>query len=91
MVTAGPTKVGLWDAETGQLVTYIAGPGGRLTSVAFGDDGRTIAAVTDDGALVSFECTFCGGLDSLAALARERLQTRSRALPPGERARYLGG
>jgi WD40 repeat protein len=92
IATAGPITVQLWQAgvRAPLLPRGIAAPE-RASSVAFDSTSRTIlAAGSSDGALLSYHCGLCGGLDELTALAEARLASTGRTLSAAERRRYGG-
>jgi WD40 repeat protein len=88
IATAGPRSVGLWRADTGELVRLLYGPRGPYTAVAFGEDSKTIVAVAGDGVVTTYDCRICGDTDDLLALAEERLAATGRELTPQERELY---
>jgi hypothetical protein len=49
----------------------------------------TIVTGGVDGAIRTYRCEICGGLDELLALAQERLAATGRQLTDGERERFL--
>ena len=88
IATAGPRSVGLWRADTGELVRLLYGPRGPYTAVAFGEDSKTIVAVAGDGVVTTYDCRICGDTDDLLALAEERLAATGRELTLQERELY---
>jgi WD40 repeat protein len=88
LVTAA-NRGGLWDAQTGTNVARLQGHEGTLTAAAFAPDGVTIVTGGVDGAIRTYRCEICGGLDELLALAQERLAATGRQLTDGERERFL--
>jgi WD40 repeat protein len=90
IVTAGPTTAGLWSASTGKLVELLKGPTSLLTAAAFTPDSRGIVTRERNGVVRRAECSVCGDVDELLALARERLEATGRALTEAERRKYLG-
>jgi WD40 repeat protein len=92
IATAGPVTVQLWQpgVRAPLLPRGIAAPE-RPSSVAFDSTSRTIlAAGSSDGALLTYHCGLCGGLDELTALAEARLASTGRTLSAAERRRYGG-
>jgi WD40 repeat protein len=77
VVSAGPTKVGVW-AVTGDdfrddRLYFLGSTKGQQTSVAFAPIGHLLLSAGVDGVVRSYNCTLCGGLDQLLALAEARL------------------
>jgi WD40 repeat protein len=88
VVTAGPGRAGLWDAESG-AVTLLRGHRGPLTSVAFSPNGREIVTGGVDGTVRTYRCDMCGGLGELVRLAGRRLDATGRSLSAEERERLV--
>jgi len=77
IASAGPTKVGVW-AVTGDdfrddRLYFLGSTAGQLTSVAFAPTGHLLASAGVDGVVRTYNCTLCGGLDELVALAKARI------------------
>jgi WD40 repeat protein len=92
IATAGPNTVQLWQpgVQAPLLPRGIAAPE-RPASATFDSTSRIIlAAGSKDGALLTYRCGLCGGLDELTALAKARLALTGRTLSPEERRRYGG-
>jgi WD40 repeat protein len=90
VVTAGPRTAGLWDVRSGELITLLAGHTAPLVSAIFSPDGRTIATVSRDGTLRTYDCEICARLPHLLRLARQRLARTGRTLNADDRAKALG-
>jgi WD40 repeat protein len=77
VASAGPTKVGVWavtgDDFAGDRLMYLGSTTSQLTSVAFAPSGHVLLSAGIDGAVRSYDCTLCGGIDELRRLARARL------------------
>ena len=52
---------------------YLSGSTSPLSAVAFSPIGHEILSAGQDGAIRKYDCTVCGGLTELAALARRRV------------------
>jgi WD40 repeat protein len=93
-VRDGPNTAGLWEADSGELFSYLYGhdPNSklRLTSAAFSPDGRTILTASRDRTVRTYDCDVCTDLPGLVALSRSRLAGTGRTLTRAERLRYLG-
>ena len=92
IATAGPITVQLWQpgVRAPLLPRGIAAPE-RPASVTFDPTSRTVlAAGSKDGALLTYHCGLCGGLDELTALAKARLALTARTLSAAERRRFGG-
>ena len=89
IATAGPRTAGLWDADSGRLVVLLRGHTGFLTSVGSDPTSRVLVTGGVDGTVRTYACTFCGGIDELEQLARDRLAATGRSLTEAERERYL--
>jgi WD40 repeat protein len=70
---AGPGEAGVVDAATGERVLLVDGQDRLLRSVAFSPSGWRIATGGDSGAVRTYDCRLCGGIDELVTLAEERL------------------
>ncbi len=80
VVIAGPGEAGVVDASTGERMLLLDGRDRILTSVDFSPAGWRIASGGERGAVRSYDCRLCGGIDELVKLAEERLeQLRPRA------------
>ena len=88
VVTAGPDSGGLWNAGTGELVSYLQAPTTkkkrRLTSASFVGGSNMILTSGVDGTLREYRCAICAGIDGLKALADRRLAATGRRLTPAE-------
>ena len=77
VATAGPTRVGLWEAGTSSLLdsrlSYLTGHRGGATSVAFSSVSWHVFSGGPDGTLRRYDCQLCGGTDRLSRLARTKL------------------
>jgi WD40 repeat protein len=74
VVTAGPAAAGIWDMETGRRLIAVNGRDDHpLTAVALSPHGWQIAAGGLGGSVRTYDCRFCGNIDDLVSLARERL------------------
>jgi WD40 repeat protein len=70
---AGPGRVGVVDATSGERVLLLDGQDRILTSIAFSPTGWRIATGGRSGAVRTYDCRLCGGIDDLIELAEERL------------------
>jgi WD40 repeat protein len=78
VVIAGPGYAGIVDAHTGERILLINGHDRLLTAAAFSPTGWRIATGSDSGAVKTYDCRVCGGIDELVKLAEQRLaQLRS--------------
>ena len=77
IATAGPTRVGLWEAGASSLLdsrlSYLTGHRGGVASVAFSGVGWHVFSGGLDGTLRRYDCQLCGGTDRLSRLARTKL------------------
>jgi WD40 repeat protein len=70
---AGPGYAGVVDATTGERVLLLDGHDRLLRSIAFSPSGWRIATGGESGAVRTYDCRLCGGIDELVKLADERL------------------
>ena len=70
---AGPGYAGIVDARTGERILLLDGKDRTLRSVAFSATGWRIATGGQSGAVRTFDCQLCGGIDELIGLAKRRL------------------
>jgi WD40 repeat protein len=70
---AGPGYAGIVDARTGERILLLDGSDRTLRSVAFSATGWRIATGGQSGAVRTYDCQLCGGIDELMALAKRRL------------------
>ena len=70
---AGPGYAGVVDARTGERIQLLDGRDRVLTSVAFSPTGWRIVTGGRSGAVRTYDCELCGGIDELIPLARRRL------------------
>ena len=70
---AGPGYAGVVDASTGERILLLDGRERVLTSVAFSPTGWRIVTGGRSGAVRTYDCMLCGGIDELIPLARRRL------------------
>jgi WD40 repeat protein len=70
---AGPGEAGIVDAQTGERVLLIAGEDPILTAVAFSPTGWRIATGGNSGAVQTYDCRICGGIDELVKAGEEHL------------------
>jgi WD40 repeat protein len=73
VVLAGPGRAGVIDARTGERVLDLDGDDRVLTSTAFSPTGWRIATGGESGAVRTYDCRLCGGVDDLVDLAESRL------------------
>jgi WD40 repeat protein len=73
VVIAGPGEADIVDAKTGERVLRLDGQERLLTSIAFSPTGWRIATGGRSGAVRTYNCRLCGGIDDLIELAEERL------------------
>ena len=78
VATAGPTRVGLWEAGTTSLsdsrLSYITGHRGGVGAVAFSGVGWHVFSGGLDGTLRRYDCQLCGGTGRLSRLAAAKLE-----------------
>jgi WD40 repeat protein len=87
VATAGPTAVGVWQTRKRggwpQNPLYLVrGPTRQVTDVAFSPRGWRIVFGSMDGSFRGFNCTLCGDLKQLSAIARAKLRSIVRVKPP---------
>jgi WD40 repeat protein len=88
IATAGPTAVGVWQTRKNagwrQTPLYLVrNPALRqVTDVAFSPRGWRIVFGTVDGSFRTFNCTLCGRLEQLSAIARAKLRSIVRVKKP---------
>jgi WD40 repeat protein len=70
---AGPGEVGIVDTTTGERMLLLDGQDRILTSIAFSPKGWRIASGGESGAVRTYDCRLCGGIDELVKHANERL------------------
>jgi WD40 repeat protein len=73
VILAGPGRAGVIDAKTGERVLDLDGDERVLTAAAFSPTGWRIATGGDSGAVRTYDCRLCGGVDELVDLAESRL------------------
>jgi len=77
VVSAGPAKVGVWAVSGADFrddrLFFLGSTTSQLTSVVFAPAGHLLVSAGVDGVVRSYDCTLCGGLDQLMALAKARL------------------
>jgi WD40 repeat protein len=77
IVTAGPTKAGLWAAHASGLrdsfLYFARGNEAPIVSVAFSPHGWEIATAARDGSIRLLDCRLCGRLPQLESYAKARL------------------
>ena len=89
IVTAGPSKAGLFDARTFARLFYLRGHAGKLTSASFASDGVTIVTSGIDGTARTYRCDLCVDLAGLERLADARLPATGRTLTAAEERELL--
>jgi WD40 repeat protein len=70
---AGPGEAGVVEATTGDRVLLLDGQDPLLRSIAFSPKGWRIATGGESGAVRTYDCRLCGGIDELVKVADERL------------------
>jgi WD40 repeat protein len=70
---AGPGYAGVVDARTGERILLLNGHDRILTSVAFSPTGWRIATGGESGAVRTYDCRLCGGINELVKLGEQRL------------------
>jgi WD40 repeat protein len=80
----------LWDGRSGRLLSAVTDPAVPAYAAAFVDSSRIALVESPDSgpSLAVLDCSVCGDLDSLVALARTRV---TRELTDTEKATYLTG
>ena len=77
IVTAGPTRAGLWEAGASTLVDsrlyYLAGHRGALSAVAFTGPRWRVFTGGVDGTVRRYDCRLCAGTSVLARVAASKL------------------
>jgi WD40 repeat protein len=77
IVTAGPTRAGLWEAGMSTLVDsrlfYLAGHRGALSAVAFTGPKWRVYTGGVDGTVRRYDCRLCAGASVLARIAASKL------------------
>jgi WD40 repeat protein len=74
IVTASQLTAGLWNARTGQLVSYLVGHTATLTGASFSPTGNWILTGSQDGTARVYQCVICQPLKGLEATARARIR-----------------
>jgi WD40 repeat protein len=85
VATAGPTAVGIWQTRKNAgwrqnplylvRVPLTVTPTRQVTDVAFSPRGWRIVFGSVDGSFRTFDCTLCGGVTQLSAVARAKLRS----------------
>jgi WD40 repeat protein len=84
--SSGPVR--MWDGHSGRALVDVTGSDADVGAIAFADSQIALVGTTGgQDALTLLDCTICGDLDSLVALAETRV---TRELTDAERATYLG-
>jgi WD40 repeat protein len=73
VVTAGPTTAGIWQVRTGDLLMFLGGASGQLTSAGFAPDSKRIVVGSSGGGVYGFDCVVCARIPTLRAQATARL------------------
>ena len=73
VVLAGPGRAGVVDATSGERILDLDGDDRVLTAAAFSPTGWRIATGGESGAVRTYDCRLCGGVDELVKLAESRL------------------
>jgi WD40 repeat protein len=73
VVLAGPGRAGVVDAKTGERILELDGQDRVLNAAAFSPTGWRIATGGESGAVRTYDCRLCGGIDELVDLAESRL------------------
>ena len=73
VVTAGPAATGIWDMSTGRRLLAVNGRDHPLTAVALSPHGWRIVAGGTAGSVKTYDCSLCGNIDDLVAVALQRL------------------
>ena len=74
VVIAGPGYAGIVDARSGERILLINGDDRLLTAAAFSPTGWHIATGSDSGAVKTYDCRVCSGMDQLVKLGERRLK-----------------
>ncbi|MGH3080174.1 MAG: WD40 repeat domain-containing protein, partial [Gaiellaceae bacterium] len=74
VVIAGPGYAGIVDAKTGERILLLNGQDKVLTAAAFSPTGWRIATGGKSGAVRTYDCRVCGGMDELVKLGEQRLE-----------------
>jgi WD40 repeat protein len=78
IVTAGPTRAGLWEVGTSTLVDsrlyYLAGHRGALNAVALVGPRWRVFTGGADGTVRRYGCRLCAGTDALRRIASAKLE-----------------
>jgi len=74
IVTAGPSDAGLWETRTGELLLFLSGTDGALRAAAFSADNSRFVTGALGGTVATYDCTVCGRVAKLRALATARLR-----------------
>jgi WD40 repeat protein len=84
----GPVR--LWEGHSGRLLATVTDQGVPASAASFVDNQQIALVETPESgsSLTVLDCTVCGDLDSLVALARTRV---TRQLTDSEKATYLSG
>jgi WD40 repeat protein len=74
VVTAGPGSAGIWNVDTGRLLFFLHADEPLLNAVEFShQDWRIATGGALKGMVETYDCSLCGRIDDLIALARARL------------------
>jgi WD40 repeat protein len=71
---AGPGEAGVVDAQSGERLMTLDGKDRILTSIDASPAGWRIVTGGERGAIRTYDCRLCGGLDELEDAARQRLE-----------------
>jgi WD40 repeat protein len=88
LVSAGPTRAGLWYAKSGVAAASLRGHTLRLVGAVFTGPSRIVTASVD-GSVRAYRCDICGGFDELVVRADRRIAATGGGLTPDEQRRYL--
>jgi WD40 repeat protein len=79
IVTAGPSRSGLWPVRGASVAVFLRGHQGLLQSATFAPGGHRIVTGGVDGTVRTYSCEECGRIPALLRLAELRLdQARER-------------